>query len=133
MEKRNTFSIILYYLRNDLGFYPQFHNLVLMDGNDVNNYTISQYEAVCCAAEINHGRNNEKFRYGHLIDTAEWKFYNPAYLEEIEHNFSSNQPFVAKEDSLINSGYYDIIFTFSLTNGIKHECRRDSAFRIKSI
>lgn len=120
-------------IRNDLGFYPQFHDLKLMTGNNLENYTVSQYEAVCCAAEINHGRKNERFRYGHMIDTAEWTFSNTSTLENIEHPTSLRLPFVAKKNKGLNPGYYDISFKYSLTNGVKDECRRDSAFRIKVI
>ena len=47
--------------RNELGFYPQFHYLLLMNGDKLEDYTVSQYEAVCCSAEINHGGKNERF------------------------------------------------------------------------
>ena len=69
---RRNFNII----RNDLGFYPQFHKLTLMQGYDIDNYTVSQYDAICCAAEINNFNDIEPFRYGHLINNAEWTFIN---------------------------------------------------------
>ena len=120
-------------LRNELGFYPQFHDFVLMNGTDQDNYTISQYDAVCCAAEINHGCKNEEFRYGHLIDKAEWTFFNPLSENYIDTSASIRKPFVADDTALIKPGYYDITFRYSLTNGITHECKRESAFRIKVI
>lgn len=131
----NTSELKLYrgITRNELGFYPQFHYLELMNGDKLEDYTVSQYEAVCCSAEINHGRKNERFRYSHMIDEAEWSFYNPATLETVNHPSSSRVPFAASDKTSLSPGYYDISFKYSLTNGIKDECRRDSAFRIKVI
>ena len=128
-QKRFNFNIT----RNELGFYPQFHYLELMNGDKLEDYTVSQYEAVCCSAEINHGRKNERFRYSHMIDEAEWNFYNPATLETVNHPSSSRVPFAASDKTTLSPGYYDISFKYSLTNGVKDECRRDSAFRIKVI
>lgn len=129
----NKFNYKFNIIRNDLGFYPQFHYLEKMNGNSIDDYTINQYEAVCCAVEINNGNAIEDFRYGHLINDAEWTFYNPVTVETIQLPFSSRTPFVAKSKPQINDGYYDVSFKYSLTNGVANECRLDSAFRIKSI
>lgn len=120
-------------IRNDLGFYPQFHKLVLMNGNTIDDYTISQYDAVCCAAEINNFDKIEKFRYGHLIDAAEWTFINATDNSIVYHPASTKTPFVATKNNSITPGYYDISFKYSLTNGITDECKLDSGFRIKVI
>ena len=124
-----TFNII----RNDLGFYPQFHYLEKMDGNSIDDYTINQYEAVCCAAEINNGKSVEPFRYGHLINDSEWTFNNVITGDSLMHPVSSRMPFIAKTTTPIKDGYYDVSFKYSLTNGVTNECRLNSAFRIKSI
>ena len=119
-------------IRNDLGFYPQFHYLEKMDGNTIDKYTISPYEAVCCAAELNNGYDVEEFRYGHLIKEAEWSFFNHLTNETIQHTTSSQVPFAIKSTyDAMKPGYYDVSFKYSLTNGTTNECRLDSAFRIK--
>ena len=121
-------------IRNDLVFYPQFHNLIRMQGIAEENYTISQYEAVCCAPEININRNNIKpFKYGHKLIDYEWTFCNSAINEYIYNPSSSRQPFVVKDNGLIKPGYYDICFKYSLSDGIQGECTLNSAFRIKTI
>lgn len=119
-------------IRDDLGFYPQFHYLEKVQGNNIENYTINQYEAVCCAAEIDNGNTIEEFRYGHIIDDAEWTFTNNTTGEIVEYPVSSIQPFVMN-DTIMDTGYYDIKFRYSLTNGIKNECNLISGFRIYNI
>lgn len=119
-------------IRNDLGFYPQFHYLEQMTGDSIDKYTISQYEAVCCAAEINTGNSIEEFRYGKLISESEWTFTNTVTGKTIEYPASSLQPFVA-DKSILDTGYYDIKFKYSLTNGITNEYKLNSAFRIKNV
>lgn len=119
-------------IRNDLGFYPQFHYLEQMNGNTIDNYTVSPFEALCCAAEINHGSYTEEFRYGHMIAESEWIFTNAVTGKDIEYPASSLQPFIANEN-LIETGYYDVQFKYSLTNGVTNTCRLNSAFRIKNV
>lgn len=134
---KSLFDNVFYYtfnvIRNDLGFYPQFHNLEKMDGTSIDDYTINQYEAVCCAAEINDGKIVQPFRYGHLITGSEWTFDNVITGETLTHPVSSRKPFIVKTNTRVNDGYYNISFKYSLSNGISDECKLDSAFRIKSI
>ena len=120
-------------IRNELIFLPQFHKLTLMTGLNADNYTVSQYEAVCCAAEINTLYGVKPFRYSHLIDSTEWTFVNATDNSIVYHPSTSRAPFVATEKTYINPGYYDISFKYSLTNGIADECKLDSGFRIKVI
>ena len=122
-----------YIVRNDLGFYPQFHEPQLLLGDKIENYTLTQYDALCCAMEINTGKTITEFKYGYLIDSAEWCFYNHLTNEKIELPMSSRKPFIAKTNELLNQGYYDITFKYSLTDGIVKECNLNSAFRIKHI
>jgi hypothetical protein len=103
-----------------------------MTGNSIDNYTINYGEAVCCAAEINDGKSIKEFRYGHIIDTVEWTFYNNLTNETIYHDASSRMPFAIKSNKeTMKPGYYDVSFKYSLSNGTTGECRLDSAFRIK--
>jgi hypothetical protein len=121
-------------VRNELGFYPQFHTLEKIDGNTIEDYTINQYDAICCAAEINNGETSHEFKYGKQLDRVEWYFINSTTSEYIPHPSSSRQPFIARTDNnLLDPGYYGISFCFSLTDGSIHECRLDSAFRIKPL
>ena len=119
-------------IRNELVFYPQFHKLEKIDGNSIDDYTLSQYDAICCAVEINNGSSQIPFRYGHLITDSEWSFYNHLTNETINHPNSSQQPFIADTNKILPEGYYDITFRYSLTSGDVNEYKLDSAFRIKN-
>lgn len=120
-------------IRNDLGFYPCFHKLVKSEGIDINNYTISQYEAFCIAPEIYNGEDISRLKYCNDINEFEWTFVNSSDNSIVYHPVSSRSPFVAGNESIINSGYYDIIFKCSLKNGKINEYKLNSAFRIKVI
>ena len=123
-------------IRNDYGFYPQFHNLVKIEGTSLEDYTVKPYEALCAEAAISLGSETIPFKYGHLIDKAEWTFYNHLTNETITHPVSSQVPFVAGTNNILEQGYYGIYFKYSLNNGpdgiaITKENKLDSAFRIK--
>jgi hypothetical protein len=123
-------------IRNSLGFYPQFHKLIALDGTMLNDYTINQYEAVCCAAEIRNTSRKEPipFRYGHLIEDAEWTFVNSSTHEKFEHDASVQTPFIAsKTNTGLPDGYYDVIFRYKLVDSEPRELILNSAFRKKSI
>lgn len=121
-------------IRNDLVFYPQFHNLVKMCGNNEEDFTVSQYEAVCCAPELHISNDISKpFKYGKQIVSSEWTFINDSNNDIVVNPSSSRQPFVVKDNGLIKPGYYSISFKYSLANGIIGECKSNSAFRIKTI
>jgi hypothetical protein len=119
-------------IRNDLGFYPQFHYMERIGGDTIDDYTILPSEAICCAVEINNGAEIEDFKYGHLIESSEWTFYNNLTNESISlpKNISVKQPFIASTDNILSAGYYDIVFKYKLNNELK-EYRLNSAFRIK--
>lgn len=128
----NVYGYKFNIIRNDLGFYPQFHYLEKMTGNTIDKYTISPYEAICCAAEINTQNGVEEFRYGNMINECEWSFYNHLTNKTVVHPVTARVPFAIKQiHDVMESGYYDISFKYSLTNGVTDECRLDSAFRIK--
>jgi hypothetical protein len=119
--------------RADLGFYPQFHELVHINGNSLEDYTVKPYEALACIVKTNNEQNTNDFKYGHMITDAEWTFYNVLTDKTVIHPSSSQQPFIADtENSIMKPGYYDITFRYSLNNGITNECKLSSAFRIKN-
>jgi hypothetical protein len=121
-------------IRNDLVFYPQFHELELIKGDSIDDYMINNYDAICCAAEINTVNGVETFKYGHELSERglEWQFINASTGESFNHPTSSVQPFISKTDgNLLPPGYYDISFKYSLTNGVEHECKLNSAFIVK--
>jgi hypothetical protein len=122
-------------MRNTLGFYPQFHYVERMNGNTLDDFTISQYDAVCCDIEVSNSSNeySSKFKYGHLINSSEWVFRNSTTLNEIQHPASVRQPFVANtKTNNFMDGYYDIVFRYNLS-GQDHELCLNSAFRKKSL
>jgi hypothetical protein len=118
-------------IRSDYVFYPQFHDLVKIEGNTIEDYTVKPYEALCTAAEISLGSETILFKYGHLIDKAEWTFYNHLTNETIIHPVSAQTPFIADSNKLLENGYYDVVFKCSLNNGSVKEYKLNSAFRIK--
>lgn len=121
-------------IKNELVFYPQFHNLVKMTGLRESNYTVSQYEAVCCSPEISvNNRISKPFKYSYKSNNTTWTFINSSTKQNFKHPSDSRQPFVVSDNDLITPGYYDISFKYSLANGICGECKLDSAFRIKTI
>ena len=116
-ENYNEFII-----RNNLGFYPQFHYLEILDGNSIEDYTISQYDALCAVVEINVSSNIQKpLKYTHFINDYEWKFVNSSRNKEVIYPKSSRTPFVANTTKNLTPGYYDISFKCSLSNGITKE------------
>lgn len=121
-------------IRNDLGFYPQFHTLERMAGNTINDYTISQYDAICVIPEIHRGGNTyERFKYGHLIQNAEWDFINSSRNIHNTHIVSSQQPIIStNENRIMEDGFYDIVFRYRISNEDK-VLRLNSAFRKKTI
>ena len=129
---KEYFNNKLKVIRNELVFYPQFHYLEKLDGKTIDNFTVSQYEALCCAAEIENIKGNkEDFRYSHLITGSEWKFYNHLTNKTIDHPSSSQKPFIANDTNILEPGYYDVSFKYSLSDGTTNEVKLDSAFRIK--
>ena len=121
-------------IRNDLVFYPQFHELELIKGDSIDDYMINNYDAICCAAEINTVNGVEAFKYGYELSERrlEWQFINASTGESFNHPTSSVQPFISKNDgTLLPPGYYDISFKYSLTDGVEHECKLNSAFIVK--
>jgi hypothetical protein len=121
-------------IRNDLGFYPQFHTLERVSGNTLEDYTISQFDTLCIVPEIHKwGNTYERFRYGHLITDSEWEFVNTSTNETVTHPSSTRRPFVASsENKILPDGYYDIVFRYRL-GGEQRELRLDSGFRKKTI
>ena len=132
----NELNIKFNVIRNSLGFYPQFHNLILMNSNNLEDYTINQYEAICCAAEINNTTLKApiEFRYGHFIKNAEWSFENATTFDIYNHDTSVRQPFIACHNpEVLKDGYYNVIFRYELIDSTPRELKFNSAFRKKSI
>lgn len=121
-------------IRNDLGFYPQFHTLERIGGNTIEDYTISQYDALCVIPEIHKwGNTYERFRYGHLIESAEWDFVNRSQNLVTSHPSSARVPFISSNNGkLLDDGFYDIVFRYRM-GGEDRELRLDSAFRKKTM
>lgn len=121
-------------IRNDLGFYPQFHTLERIGGNTIEDYTISQYDALCVIPEIHKwGNTYERFRYGHLIESSEWEFVNRSQNLVTTHPSSARVPFISSNNGkILDDGFYDIVFRYRM-GGDDRELRLDSAFRKKTV
>lgn len=110
-------------------YIPEFHYLQpLADCDDVKNltiddYTISQNEALCVIPEICYGLtlDNDKF---------EWEFQNSSTGEVIKLKNSIKEPFIANTSkSFLTPGYYNIVFRYKWGDEIK-EVATKSAFRV---
>lgn len=121
-------------IKNDLGFFPQFHTIERIGGNTIEDYTVSQYDALCVIPEIHkYGNTYERFRYGHLIDGAEWEFINRSENITTTHPSSARVPYIASNDGkIMKDGFYDVVFRYRIA-GEQKELRLDSAFRKKTI
>ena len=121
-------------IKDHLGYFPQFHTLERLCGDTIDDYTITQYDAVCVVPEIHkYGNTYERFRYGNLIDDVEWQFINKSDNIVIDYPESSVLPHLSSNDGQITSdGFYDVVFRYKL-GGEQKELRLDSAFRKKSI
>jgi hypothetical protein len=121
-------------IKNDLGFFPQFHKIERIGGNTIEDYTVTQYDALCVIPEIHkYGNTYERFRYGHLIEGAEWEFINRSQDITTTHPASARVPFIASNDGrIMKDGFYDIVFRYRIA-GEQKELRLDSAFRKKTV
>lgn len=132
---KNYFNYNYKVIRDDLGFFPQFHYLERIKANNkLEDFTINPYEAFCCAVEINTEDGVKDFKYGHMIETAEWTLYNQSSNFTIERYTSVQSPFMVNTTkNILPAGYYDISFKYSLVNGKTNEYILNSAFRINKI
>ena len=99
-------------------FVPQFHDLVLLNGNTLDDYTIID-ETLCVIPDFKYAKN--------IVD-FEWIFENSSTHEKI-YLKSSKEPFIAKTDeNKLSNGFYNIIFKYSLSDGNTKEIKLNSAF-----
>jgi hypothetical protein len=121
-------------IRNDLGFYPQFHTIKRLNGNSITDYTISQYDALCVIPEIHkYGNTYERFRYGHLIEGSEWEFINQSENLTTSHPSSARASYISSNNGEpLKDGFYDIVFRYRI-GGEQRELRLNSAFRKKTV
>lgn len=121
-------------IKNDLGFFPQFHRIERIGGDTIEDYTVTQYDALCVIPEIHkYGNTYDRFRYGHLIEGAEWDFINRSEDVTTSHPASARVPYISSNDGkIMKDGFYDIVFRYRL-GGEQRELRLDSAFRKKTV
>ena len=102
-------------VRNDYGYFPEFHYIMEIDGEEEKDFYIYD-DAVIVKSEL---------PWGLEIDGYDWEFYNASTGESFEgRNLQS--PMVSAGVSL-SKGYYDIIFRYKIGEEIQ-ELRLDSAF-----
>lgn len=121
-------------IKNHLGYFPQFHKLERIAGDSIEDYTISQYDAICVIPEIHkYGNTYEQFRYGHMINDIEWSFINTS--NDVIYNIpeSARLPHLSSNDEqIVDDGFYDVVFKYKL-GGKQNEMRLNGAFRKKTI
>ena len=111
-------------IRNDVGFFPENHYLVPIEGNKIEDFTVNKNEALCVIPELNYSRLDVK--------EYEWVFINKSTRKEVKLRSVKN-PFIANEEGrLLEPGYYTIVFRYKLgsNSGIK-ELAVSSAFLVK--
>lgn len=122
-------------IRNDLGFYPQFHKLELLGGNNIEDYTISQYDALCCIPVTISNNKITEFKYGHTIQDYEWEFTNST-SSLIQRPGSSQMPFIVNntKPEKLKPGFYNIVFRYKLSDDNTNKFNTfslNSAFKVK--
>lgn len=115
--------------REDYIFVPEFHKLIPLDNEKIDNienieyYTITDEDTLCVIPELS---------YGKYIDEYDWEFINVSkpWKEPIKLNYIK-EPFIANtEKSPLEPGYYTIKFNYRLTNENKiNTIILDSAFK----
>jgi hypothetical protein len=109
--------------RDDYIFIPEFHELQEIKGDKLEDYTISQYDALCVIPEL---------PYGKKIDSFYWEFINKSTSEVISLN-NIKEPFIANNHgNYLTPGYYDVKFNFKLNkDDVINTAELNSAFLIK--
>ena len=122
-------------IRNDLGFFPQFHYLEKMQkSNNIEEFSFEPYEAFCCAVELTDGKTTKDFKYGYKIKESEWSLQNKSMFTNniIKYPFSSQSPFIVSDNiQTMSPGYYDLTFRYSLNKEKTNEKTIKSSFIIK--
>ena len=118
--------------RDQYIFMPEFHKLVELgsergrEPEDLKWYTITQEDALCVIPELSFGKH---------IAQSEWEFINASkpFQPHIKPNRSVKEPFILHDKpSLLEPGYYNIIFRYRLTNEDKiNTVTLNSAFVVK--
>ena len=112
-------------IRDDMGYYPQFHTMTPLGGDDLSGYTIDDSSALSFVPEILWGRE---------IEDCEWIFRNVTrdphgpgiHMGSLRETISGS----GSEAARLESGYYDIEFRFRLAGeGSTHTVKLASAFR----
>lgn len=107
--------------RSEYKYIPCFHILQKIDGYDINNYIITNDDALCVIPNISFGR---------FIDKYTWEFVNVSNPDINPINIDTKEPFISHKDYMyLQPGYYDIIFKYNLIGDDKiNTIRMDSAF-----
>ena len=111
-------------IRNDVGFFPENHYLVPIEGDKLKDFTVGRNEALCVIPELDYSRLD--------VSEYEWVFTNMSTGKDIQLRSVEN-PIIAEKDSrFLDPGYYKITFRYKLgsNEGIQ-EISRNSAFLIK--
>ena len=135
----NIFQAYIY--RNDYVYFPEFHELKEIDGDELNDYIVYDEDALAVVPTLSQriykGLNSMEnyedkvdFTFGKNIEGYEWEFQNVSTGETIELKNSVLEPNIANnKNSFLPNGYYNIIFRYNLIgDSNSHELRLNSAF-----
>lgn len=95
-------------------FYPDFHHLTELTGDNLEDYIITDEDAVCVIPDITFSK---------WIEDYQWEFINTSTLnnKSIIPPLDIKEPFVAESvEKTLDSGYYDIIFRYKLIDNDKY-------------
>ena len=111
-------------IRNDVGFFPENHYLVPIEGDKIEDYIVGRNEALCVIPELNYSRLSS--------NDCEWIFTNMSTGKEIRLRSVKNPIIAEKASRFLDPGYYKVTFRYKLGNntGVE-EISRISAFIVR--
>lgn len=109
------------YIKSKDIFVPQFHYIESFGGDTLDSYSINDNNTLCCVPDLRYG-------YRLKLEEAEWIFENVSTGEIITLN-SIQQPMILNSTPTnLSSGFYNVIFRYSLVDGKTNEIKLNSVF-----
>lgn len=115
--------------RNDLGFFPEFHDLIEFGGDNLNDFEIKPNEVLCVIPTINSKDGDIDFNWRKNIEKEVWIFENVSTGEKFLYKANIQSSIIAGNYKLLTPGYYNVIFRYTLIGeNNEHELILNSTF-----
>lgn len=125
--QNENINIKKFVYRNDYGYFPEFHIVEELYGDNLDDYTVFDNDAVCVIPMIGSLRNIP-LKYGNLISLPEWEFENVSTGEIIKLDKSIREPYIANSTKrILSKGYYNVTFKYRL-GSVEKTIKMNSAF-----